>query len=247
MRSVGSSVADFSQDMEVVFLHQLADRWLYNTCDIPLPSHPIAQAPKLTAIAQIKNIDPIGVFFFVPCIIGLILALQWGGSFYLWSAPHIIGLFVTFAVLFVVFGVVEVLMPETGMGPARVVMNRSVAASMLIMLLLSGGMMAIMYYLTIWFQVVKGDSAIDSGVHTIPWLLSMIILAIPTAIFRQEIGYYVPALLVTPFLCATGAGLLSTLRRAQAIANGSATRCSTGSASAVASRPLRSGLRKIDQ
>jgi hypothetical protein len=179
---------------------------IYLFLHIPSPKH-----PKLNAIAQIRNLDPIGVFFFVPCITCLILALQWGGSICPWSAPKIIGLFVTFAVLLVIFVIVEVLMPETAMAPTRVVTNRSVTGSMLIMFLLSGGMMTIMYYLTIWFQTAKGDSALDSGVHTIPLLLSMIILAIPIAIFTQKIGYYVPALLVCPFLCATGAGLLSTL------------------------------------
>lgn len=71
--------------------------------------------------------------------------------------------------------------------------------------------MAIVYYLTIWFQAAKGDSAIDSGISTIPLLLSMVILSIPIAILTEKIGYYVPALLIAPVLCATGAGLLSTL------------------------------------
>jgi hypothetical protein len=141
----------------------------------------------------------------------LILALQWGGSTYSWSAPKIISLFVTFAVLLVIFVVVQVLMPETAMAPIRVVLNRSVAGAMAFMFLLSGGLMSIIYYLTIWFQVAKGDSAMHSGVSTIPLLLSMVILSIPTAIFTEKIGYYVPALLLSAVLCATGAGLLSTL------------------------------------
>jgi len=174
--------------------------------DIPSPKQ-----EKLTAIAQIKNLDPIGIFFFVPSMVCLILALQLGGSSTPWSAPKIIGLLVTFGVLFVNFVVVEVLMPETAMAPTRVVLNRFVAGSMAFMFLLSGGLMSILYYLTIWFQVAKGDSAIHSGVSTIPLLLSMVILSIPTAIFTEKIGYYVPALLLAPVLCATGAGLLSTL------------------------------------
>jgi hypothetical protein len=174
---------------------------------IPSPKH-----EKLTAIAKIKNLDPVGVCFFVPSMVCLILALQWGGSTYSWSAPKIIGLFITFAVVFVIFVVVEILMPETAMVPTRVVLNRSVAGSMFFMFLISGGLMSIVYYLTIWFQAAKGDSALHSGISTIPLLLSMIILAIPTALFTQKIGYYVPALLLCPVLCATGAGLLSTLK-----------------------------------
>ncbi|OCK74400.1 putative aflatoxin efflux pump [Lepidopterella palustris CBS 459.81] len=174
--------------------------------NIPSPKH-----EKLTAIAQIKNLDPLGFFFFAPSMLCLILALQWGGSTYPWSAPKIIGLVVTFAVLLAIFVVIEVLTPGTAMAPTRVVLNRSVAGSMVFMFLLSGGLMSIVYYLTIWFQAVKGDSAIHSGISTIPLLLSMVILSIPTAVFTEKIGYYVPALLLSPVLCATSAGLLSTL------------------------------------
>jgi hypothetical protein len=174
--------------------------------DIPSPKR-----EKLTVFEQVKNLDPIGIFFFVPSIICLILALQWGGSTSLWSAPKIIGLFVTFGVLLIIFIVVEVLTPKTAMIPTRVVLNRSVAGAMSFMFLISGAMISILYYLSIWFQSVKGESPIHSGVSTIPLLLSMVILAIPMAVFTQKIGYYVPALLITPILCATGAGLLSTL------------------------------------
>jgi hypothetical protein len=166
---------------------------------------------KLTVFAQIKRLDPIGIFFFVPSMLCLILALQWGGSTYSWSAPKIIGLLVTFSVLFVIFIIVEVLTPETAMAPARVVLNRSIAGSMVFMFLLSGGMMSIIYYLTIWFQAVKGDSAMHAGISTIPLVLSLVIMSIVTAIFTENIGYYVPAMLLSPALCSTGAGLLSTL------------------------------------
>lgn len=166
---------------------------------------------KLTVIAQLKRIDPIGIFFFIPSMVSLILALQWGGSIYSWSNPKIIGLLVTFSILFVSFVVVEVLTPETAMAPTRVVLNRSVASSLTFMFLLSGGLMSIIYYLTVWFQAAKDDSAMHAGVSTIPLVLSMVIISIVAAIFTEKIGYYVPAMLLSPILCSAGAGLLSTL------------------------------------
>ena len=166
---------------------------------------------KVPILTQIKRLDAVGIFFFVPSMVCLILALQWGGSTYSWSAPRIIGLLVTFAVLFVIFVVVEVLMPETAMAPTRVILNRSIAGSMLFMFLLSGGLMSVVYYLTVWFQAAKGDSPIHAGISTIPLVLSLVIFGIVAAIFTQKIGYYVPPMLVSPVLCAVGGGLLSTL------------------------------------
>jgi MFS family permease len=166
---------------------------------------------KISAVAQIRRLDPIGIFFFIPSILCLILALQWGGSTYAWSAPKIIGLLVTFAILFIVFIAVEVLTPETAIAPTRVVLNRSIAGSMTLMFLISGGMMSVIYYLTIWFQAAKGDSATHAGISTIPVVLSLVIMGFIGAVFTQKVGYYVPAMLLSPILCSIGAGLLSTL------------------------------------
>lgn len=96
--------------------------------------------------------------------------------------------------------------------PMRVVLNRSVGGSMIFVFLLSGGMMIVIYYLTIWFQAVQDQSAKEAGIRTIPVLMALIVMGIIGAIFTQRIGYYVPAMLLSVCLCAIGGGLLSTLR-----------------------------------
>ena len=142
----------------------------------------------------------------------LILALQWGGITCSWSSAKIIGLLVTFAVTFVAFLVVEYLTPKTAMAPTHVVLNRSMAGSMLFMLLLSGGMMITIYYLAIWFQAAQAKSAMEAGIRTIPLMLTLVLVGIVAAIFTQKVGYYVPAMLLAPILGAVGAGMLSTLK-----------------------------------
>lgn len=166
---------------------------------------------KLTVLDQLKRLDPLGLLFFVPSMVCLILALQWGGTTYPWSAPKIIGLLVTFAVLFVIFLAVEALTPETAMAPTRVVLNRSVGGSLIFMLFLSGGMMAVIYYLTLWLQAVQSQSAMEAGIHTIPLVLSLVVMSIVAAIFVEKVGYYVPPMLLSPLFCAVGGGMLSTL------------------------------------
>jgi MFS family permease len=165
----------------------------------------------LTVLEQIKRLDPIGVFFFVPSIVCLILALQWGGTTYAWSDPKIIGLLVTFAVLLVVFAVVEILTPETAMAPTRVVLNRSVAGSMIYTFLNYGSIMAIAYYLAFWFQAVKGETATHAGINTFPMVISMVVASIISAKITQRIGYYIPGMICSSVLSAIGAGMLSTM------------------------------------
>jgi len=167
---------------------------------------------RLSLLAQLKQLDPIGFFFFAPSMISIILALQWGGSpEFPWSAPRIIGLLVTFVVLFAIFVAVEFLTPETAMAPARVVLNRSIAGSMFFLLLLSGGMMCVAYYLSVWFQAAQGQSATQAGIRSLPLVLGLVVMGIIVAVFTQKVGYYVPGMLAAPVLCSIGGGLLSTL------------------------------------
>lgn len=180
-------------------------------CILFLLHIPPPKPEKLTGWAQINRYDPIGVLLFAPSIVSLVLALQWGGSTYPWSAPKIIGLLVTFAVLFVVFMIYEVMTPKTAMVPHKVLMNRSIAGCMLYIFLLYGAMISIIYFLTIWFQAAKGYTAQHSGFATIPLVLSLVVLSILSATVTQKIRYYNPALLLSPVLCAIGSGLLSTL------------------------------------
>lgn len=168
---------------------------------------------NLSIIQQIQRLDPVGIFFLVPSIICLVLALQWGGTLYSWSSPTIIGLLVTFGILLIVFGIVETFMPETAMAPPRVVLNRNVAGSMIFTFLNYGSVMAIAYYLAIWFQVAKGLSAMHAGINTIPMVIAMVVASVISAKITQRIGYYIPAIIVCTVLSSIGAGSLSTMTR----------------------------------
>lgn len=189
---------------------------------------PYTPKEKLSIFAQLKRLDPIGLTFFVPSMVCLIMALQWGGTTDPWSAPRIIGLLVTFVVTFVAFLIVEFTMPDTAMAPPRVILNRSMGGAMLFIFLLAGGMMNAVYYLAIWFQAAQGQSAMQAGVRTIPMVLSLVLFGIITAVATQKIGYYVPAMLLSPILASIASGLLSTLTHTPTQANGSAIKYSTG-------------------
>ena len=61
-------------------------------------------------------------------IICLLLALQWGGSKYPWSNGRIIALLVVFAVLLVVFVVIQFWKGDNATVPPRILKQRTVAA-----------------------------------------------------------------------------------------------------------------------
>ncbi|KAF7558973.1 hypothetical protein G7046_g5179 [Stylonectria norvegica] len=173
--------------------------------------HPAVKEQKSVSITEhIKRLDPLGTFFFVPSMVCLILALQWGGSKYEWSNWRLIVLFVMFGLTFIAFGIVQVMMPETATLPVRVMKQRMMLVAVGYMFLLAGAMMLAIYYVPLWFQAVKGVSPIKSGVYTIPLVLSITLSSAMSAAFTQRVGYFAPAMILCPCIMAVGEGLLST-------------------------------------
>ncbi|KAF5133483.1 Rubrofusarin-specific efflux pump aurT [Metarhizium anisopliae] len=160
---------------------------------------------------QLVRLDPLGTFFFVPSVICLLLALQWGGSTYAWGSWRIILLLVMFGLAALAFAAVQVQMPETAALPVRLIKQRTVLAGTFYMLFLAGGMMLVVYYLPLWFQATKGVDPVKSGVYTIPLVLSLVVASIVSGAGTQRIGYYTPFMIASPCIAAVGEGLLTTL------------------------------------
>ncbi|KAK7755302.1 hypothetical protein SLS62_002808 [Diatrype stigma] len=117
---------------------------------------PKNQVESATAWNHFVRLDPLGTFFFVPSIVCLLLALQWGGSTYAWDSWRVILLLVVFGVLLLAFVAVQILMPDTATVPASIITRRSILAGAIFMFCLSGAMMMTVYYVPLWFQIVQG-------------------------------------------------------------------------------------------
>lgn len=164
----------------------------------------------LTIKQQLQKLDLLGEFFLLPCIICLLLALQWGGSTYPFSDGRIIALFVLFGLLLIAFIAVQVLMPETATIPKRIIMDRSILAGMWFVFCIASAMMLLVFYVPIWLQAIKGKNAVDSGIALLPMIISLVIGSICAGILVSKIGYYAPFMLVSSVLMPIGAGLITT-------------------------------------
>ena len=103
---------------------------------------------------QLAQLDIIGTSIFVPCIVCLLLALQWGGSTYSWNDSRIIALLVLFPILLIAFAGVQ-LWHKNGTLPLRIIKQRSIAAGLLYSTCLGATMQLMAYYLPLWFQAIK--------------------------------------------------------------------------------------------
>jgi EmrB/QacA subfamily drug resistance transporter len=89
-----------------------------------------------------------------------------------WTAPTTWGCFVAGAVLLIAFVVLEGRRREP-LVPLNVVRNRSRAGAYSVMLLLGAGMLAMFYLLTLYMQLVRGYTAIHTGLCYLPFVVGL--------------------------------------------------------------------------
>lgn len=73
--------------------------------------------------------------------------------------------------------------------------------------------MLLVYYLPIWFQAIKGVSAVRSGIMNIPMVLSLVVSSIIAGGLITATGYYTPFMIASSILMSIGAGLITTFER----------------------------------
>ncbi|KAK0751939.1 major facilitator superfamily domain-containing protein [Schizothecium vesticola] len=171
---------------------------------------PDRDTTKGTLREKIMQLDLLGTSALVPGTVCLLLALQWGGSTYAWGEWRIILLLVLASVLLVAFVLVQIFLPETATIPGHIFMQRSILAGVWVTICVGSSMMVYIYFIPIWFQAIRGVSALDSGILLLPLCLPMVVSSIICGVLTTKIGYYTPFLIIGAVFMSIGAGLLTT-------------------------------------
>lgn len=171
---------------------------------------PARKGEEKSITNRVKDLDLVGAFLFIPAIVMVLLALQWGGSAYPWRSATIIGLFLGFGGLLAVFVGWEVHKGDDAMIPPSILLTRTVAFSCLTLAMSLGGVFVIVYYLPEWFQVVKGAGPTHSGVMNIPAFLSQIVGTILAGGLVTKLGALNPWMWAGSVVLAVATGLYCT-------------------------------------
>ena len=163
-----------------------------------------------TWFVAIKKFDPIGSIIFVPAIVCLLLALQWGGVQYAWSNGRIIALFIIFGLVTCAFIGVQFWAKEDATVPIRIASQRSIAASSLFGLCLGASFFVLIYFIPIWFQAIRGTSAVRAGIYSLPLILANVVGIGFAGGMTTKLGYAAPFFIASSVFMSIGAGLLTT-------------------------------------
>ncbi|KAF8146929.1 transporter [Mycena galopus ATCC 62051] len=160
---------------------------------------------------QTLGLDFVGATLAAGAITCLVLALQWGGNTKPWGDKDIIICFVFAGVLSVAYIAWEIYKGEQAMTPTSIFKSRSVWAILAFSFLTRFSLLLFSYYIPIFYQAVRHETATKSGIALLPFMLGVVITIISCGQIVGVFGYYWPFLVAAPCFLAVGSGLLYTI------------------------------------
>ncbi|RYP55442.1 hypothetical protein DL769_010170 [Monosporascus sp. CRB-8-3] len=158
---------------------------------------PRPEGEQLSWKAKLKQFDWFGTIFMVPAVTCLLLGLQWGGTKFGWDDARIIVLLVLFIVLLAAFGWRQHRLQENATLPPRILRMKTVLAAAWFGSCVNAALAVTEYYMSIYFQGVKGYTAGQAGLMLTPMLVGITIGNLCGGAGISWLGYYNPSGLLT--------------------------------------------------
>ncbi|KAF9084672.1 hypothetical protein BGX29_007890 [Mortierella sp. GBA35] len=146
--------------------------------------------PKGSFKEKIRRIDFLGSALLLIAVVLILLPLSWGGEKYEWSSGIIIGLLVAGFAVGAVFVVAEWKIPKEPIVPVHLFKIRNVWSTYGSLFFSGMSFFGILFYLPIYFQVVKGESATVGGLETVPFVFGIVITSISSGIWVLKKGTF---------------------------------------------------------
>ncbi|KAL5319710.1 hypothetical protein ACEPPN_012766 [Leptodophora sp. 'Broadleaf-Isolate-01'] len=159
---------------------------------------------------KIKHLDLPGLAIFIPAVVMVLLAVQWGGTTHPWKSATVIGLFIGFGVLICLFAAWQWYLQDEASIPPRIIGQRSVYSAAAIVFMGLGSVQLIAYYLPMWFQVIKNDTPLESGIRFLFSVLGSLLGSIIPGGLVTAYGHFNPWLFFGCILVAISGGIFST-------------------------------------
>lgn len=135
------------------------------------------------------KIDYLGAGLLAASVIALLLGTVWGGINYPWASPQIIGLFVASAGFAGLFVWREMFASEPIL-PLELFKNGVFRVTSILSLLVGVVMFGALIFLPEYQQIVRGDSAIKSGLMLLPLVVGIMSASITSGRLISKLGRY---------------------------------------------------------
>jgi len=181
--------------------------------------------PGISILDRLKKIDWAGVFMVTAALALFTLALSFGGNQYAWKSGIVIGFFTASGVLTILFGLSQLPRLIPGQTKARRIfpMHYFLRKDMVLLSIATGagtcGMFAAIYYIPLFFQFTRGDSAIKAAVRLLPLIVLAVATTVGSGAALSMTGLYTPWYIFGGALVIIGYSLLHTITPTTSDAN----------------------------
>ncbi|KAF4766121.1 hypothetical protein HAV15_010702 [Penicillium sp. str.  len=152
-----------------------------------------------------------GIALTVCALVYLVLVLEDGGVTKPWNSKYCIGLLIGFSLIVILLIVLEWKQGEGAMIVPRIIKRRTVLVLALFNLTAQGSGFARIYNLPIYFQAAQGQSPSESGIRTLPTVLTTSIFSFAGSLAIGKVGYYQPFLMLGSMFVTIGSAMIYTL------------------------------------
>ncbi|CAO3676220.1 unnamed protein product [Umbelopsis ramanniana] len=167
--------------------------------------------PKSSIMEKLKKVDFLGTLLLVAAVIALLLPTEWGGITYAWNSPIIIGLYCAGGVLVILFLVLEKWIAPNPVIPMRLFRMQTPVLIFATSFFFGMAFFTGIYYLPIYFQAVRGDSATAAGLELLPYMLGVVFCNISVGLLTAKTGVYRIWIWIGTALITVGSGLITML------------------------------------
>jgi len=174
-----------------LFTDDLSWRWVFY---INIPLGIIALSVITTRLhlpvrKSDKRIDYVGAVLLALAVVPIILATVWGGVTYPWGSSTIFGLFAGGIIAAIIFALWERKAPEAII-PTHLFKNDIFSVSVILSLLAGIALFAAILFIPEYQQIVRGYSAVKSGLLLLPLVVGMLTALITSGRLITKWGHY---------------------------------------------------------
>lgn len=171
--------------------------------------------PGVSFRKRFAEIDYLGTILFTGAIVSGVMAVNFGGTVYAWNSGRIIGLFVTSGICFILFGLQQAFTITTTKD-RRIFPGQFLKSKIMIILFsetaaASTATFLPIYFIPLFFQFVRNDSALEAGVRLLPLVCFLVFGCVANGAIMSATGYYFPWYIGGGILSVIGAALLYTV------------------------------------
>lgn len=173
-----------------------------------IPSYDPTGGDGRTAIERACTIDWAGAFLSLAAFVLVIVPINFGGTLFEWNSGAIIAMFVVSGLLWVIFAIQQTFCiltnVETRMFPVHLLKNKEVILLFIIGCCVGTISYVTVYYIPLYFQFTRGDTAIKTAERMLPFILFLITAMLSSGFLMGKLGYYKPWYVVGSALALVG-------------------------------------------